>query len=194
MISVQQNHQESTEPASATRLLLKPPGGAPAVLDGGWWPRSRDPLAELPALITEVDASRGAVGRIGLSMGTWTATPRRVLADGRRVPVGWFRTWHINMLRLLIGPNLQPLQLLLVPPETSEEIATAALARAADPDNAEGWSDVLTAATAGTKTPTVSTRTLPVPDDLRDSHLHRQAGLTGQPVGTGSSEDGERGW
>ena len=36
-------------------------------VDGGWWPRSRDPDAELPDLIAGLDASVGPVTRLALN-------------------------------------------------------------------------------------------------------------------------------
>ena len=41
------------------RLQLDPTMAGTGVVDGGWWPRSRDPDAELPSLIAGLDASSG---------------------------------------------------------------------------------------------------------------------------------------
>ena len=64
----------------------------------------------------------------------------------RRVRLDWFQSWDAHMIRLLIGSHRRPMDLLVIPPETSEDTATAALVRAADPDNTEGWRGILAAA------------------------------------------------
>jgi hypothetical protein len=41
------------------RLRLDPTLARRGILDGGWWPRSRDPDAELPDLIAGLESSLG---------------------------------------------------------------------------------------------------------------------------------------
>jgi Family of unknown function (DUF5994) len=41
------------------RLRLDPTLARGGILDGGWWPRSRDPDAELPELIAGLESSLG---------------------------------------------------------------------------------------------------------------------------------------
>src|SRR5260370_974608 len=41
------------------RPRMHPPASRRTLLDGGWWPRSTDPVAELPGLILAIDALRG---------------------------------------------------------------------------------------------------------------------------------------
>ncbi|MGW3774477.1 DUF5994 family protein, partial [Actinomadura verrucosospora] len=44
----------SLSPPSTPRLRLRPaapPGSVRTALDGAWWPRSADPVAELPGLV-----------------------------------------------------------------------------------------------------------------------------------------------
>src|ERR1700739_2190822 len=61
--------------APAPRLCLGP--GLPhcTVLDGGWWPRSADPAAELPGLISAIDDRRGRVTRVMLGPAGWDSQP-----------------------------------------------------------------------------------------------------------------------
>ena len=46
------------------RLRLRPDRSGVALLDGGWWPRSADPAAELPGLILALDERRGRITRV----------------------------------------------------------------------------------------------------------------------------------
>ena len=73
------------------RLRLDPTLSNGGVLDGGWWPRSRDPDAELPGLIAGLEAAVGPITRVALNLDAWDTAPRRVAVDSRRVHVGWFR-------------------------------------------------------------------------------------------------------
>lgn len=51
--------EERTPSSLPTRLVLAPADTAPALIDGAWWPRSRDLNAELPALIEVLDRCGG---------------------------------------------------------------------------------------------------------------------------------------
>jgi Family of unknown function (DUF5994) len=147
MMPLLENQQITSVPTvESVRLAVKSSATARGILDGGWWPRSRDPVAELPALIVAIDRPGQLVVRVALSMSAWTAAPRKLMVGGRRVRLDWFQTWDPAMVRLLIGSNRRPMDLLVIPVETSEDTAVAALARAADPDNAEGGQGVLVAA------------------------------------------------
>jgi hypothetical protein len=53
------------------------PGAAPELLDGGWWPRSTDPVAEIPGLVLAIDAIRGPITWMMLYSGDWESHPRR---------------------------------------------------------------------------------------------------------------------
>ncbi|TCO44535.1 hypothetical protein EV646_110249 [Kribbella antiqua] len=61
----------TTEP-STPRLRLQP-GAAAELLDGAWWPRSTDPVAELPGLVLALDAVHGAITRLMLHGNDGTA-------------------------------------------------------------------------------------------------------------------------
>src|SRR6266702_4835624 len=45
----------SPTPPATPRLRLQPDRPTYTLLDGGWWPRSADPAAELPGLILALD-------------------------------------------------------------------------------------------------------------------------------------------
>ena len=88
----------TSTPAAAVSARPTPPPGlrvqldrtmaGTGAVDGGWWPRSRDPQAELPGLIAGLDASVGPITRLALNMTAWDGAPRRVAMDGRRIRVG----------------------------------------------------------------------------------------------------------
>jgi hypothetical protein len=54
-------------PRCDSRLVFPPSATAQGVVDGSWWPRTRDPATELPALIAAVTDRMGMVDRIMLN-------------------------------------------------------------------------------------------------------------------------------
>src|SRR5207237_8067279 len=93
-------------PPSRPRLRLQPDLAARRLLDGGWWPRSADPAAELPGLILALDERHGSfhpVTRIMLGMAGWDpGRPRRLQVGGpagsRVVRLGWFASQPAGLL------------------------------------------------------------------------------------------------
>jgi hypothetical protein len=93
----------ATSPTPPPRLLLQSGLHARTLLDGGWWPRSADPAAELPGLIVAIDGRQGPITQIMLGTAGWDASrPRRVRVDGpagsRTVRLGWFETMPAGLL------------------------------------------------------------------------------------------------
>lgn len=108
------------------RLTLVPIALRHGGINGGWWPRSRDAAAELPALISELSTRTGRVRRIALQVDAFGSIPRQLSADGRKVHVGWFR--HMNPLTaILTMADQDDLILLVVPPEASQAAAAEML-------------------------------------------------------------------
>ena len=129
------------------RLQLDPTMAGTGAVDGGWWPRSRDPDAELPGLIASLDASLGPVTRVALNLDAWDTAPRRVAVDGRRVRVGWFRQMDADTIGVTRAGQ-DRVALLVVPPQATTAAAGIAMAMAADPTNNVRPTDILAAAGA----------------------------------------------
>jgi Family of unknown function (DUF5994) len=144
----------STRPPAppGLRLQLDPTMAGTGAVDGGWWPRSRDPDAELPDLIAGLDSSLGPITRIALNLNAWDTAPRRVAMDGRRVRVGWFR--HMDAHTIGVSRASQDrVVLLVVPPQATTAAAGIAMATAADAANSAGPADILAAAGIGGEDP-----------------------------------------
>ena len=110
-------------PPSRPRLRLQPDLSARTLLDGGWWPRSADPAAELPGLILAIEERHGPITRIMLGGAGWDASrPRRLRVDGpagsRVVRLGWFETMPAGLLTATARAGRT--DLLTVPPHTGE--------------------------------------------------------------------------
>ncbi len=117
-------------------------------VDGGWWPRSRDPDAELPGLIAGLDSSLGPVTRVALNLDAWDTVPRRVAVDGRRVRVGWFRQMDAHTIGVTRASQ-DRVALLVVPPQATTAAAEIAMEMAADAANNARPADILAAAGIG---------------------------------------------
>lgn len=119
--------------SSSLRLSLAPVGPAPALLDGAWWPRSRDLAAELPFLTAVLDPLWGRITRITVNPTHWPVVPRKVPVAGHVVKVGWFLPEQDPHELLLLSYHLGRWNLLVVPPRTPPVQAAWLMAAASDP-------------------------------------------------------------
>jgi hypothetical protein len=127
---------------SATRLCLRPsPPGGRGILDGGWWPRSRDPASELRMLVAGLNTHFGAhfgqlgtITRVALNLTAWDRPLSRVAIDDRIVPVGWSRSLDVHTVILTTAQG-ERVTLLVVPLEATAQQGAIALAMAALDDN-----------------------------------------------------------
>jgi hypothetical protein len=78
---------------SSSRVSYDPALTRRGAVDGGWWPHSRNALAELPGLIATLDSRPGIrVQRLSVHRDEWDEIPRRLTAGGRVIRVDWFTT------------------------------------------------------------------------------------------------------
>ncbi|MFF8790999.1 DUF5994 family protein [Streptomyces sp. NPDC015125] len=115
------------------RVQLAPAGTSPALLDGAWWPRSRDLTAELPALTAVLDPLWGRITHVTVNPTFWPVIPRKVPVEGHVVGVGWFEEEQDPHKLLLLSYNTGRWDLLVIPPETGPATAARLMAEAADP-------------------------------------------------------------
>ena len=132
--TTQRGTAASLAPPPGPRLRLQPDLSARTLLDGGWWPRSADPAAELPGLILAIDERHGPVTQIMLGSAGWDASrPGRLRVDGpagsHTVRLGWYETMPAGLLTATARAGRT--DLLTVPPQTSEAAAWAAMDQAA---------------------------------------------------------------
>jgi hypothetical protein len=144
----------SPGPPAKPRLLLQQDHAGPAPLDGGWWPASADPAAELPGLILALDKLHGRVTRVMLGTADWNASrPSRLqvgAAGSRIVRLGWFASMPAGLLTA-ISVRGQRTDLVTIPAHTSEQDASAAMEQAAQAGNREHAPAILAAVTAAAR-------------------------------------------
>jgi hypothetical protein len=135
--------------ASAVRLRLKQPSDHPGMVDGAWWPRTRDLAVELAPLVAALDPVWGRIYRVTVQVGMWPEIPRKVAAGDHVVRVGWFdaeQDPHDICLISLRGHGRR--DLLVVPPELDAERAERLMAEAATSGNLQTASALLAASNA----------------------------------------------
>ncbi|MGX1912603.1 DUF5994 family protein [Streptomyces phaeochromogenes] len=133
--------------APTARLALKPtttptglpelpgtpgPSGLPGLLDGAWWPRSRDLPLELSALADVLDPLGGRITRIAVNSRYWPVVPRRIPVNGHVVKVGWFTTELDPHKILLLSHTTGRWNLLVIPPGADASAAARLMAAASD--------------------------------------------------------------
>jgi hypothetical protein len=139
-------------PPDGLRLRLQPDRSGRGPLDGGWWPRSADPAAELPRLILALDKGHDRVARVMLGTADWDASrPSRVRVGGpghRVVRVGWFASMPAGLLTAIFASG-QRTDLVTIPLRTGERDAAAAMEQAAKSGNLEQAPAILAAVGPG---------------------------------------------
>jgi len=107
-----------------TRLVWAP-ADASKMLDGAWWPTSRDAPTEITALVPH--ASRqlgGAVTRVSLNIDSWGPDqPRRLTVGDTLVRLGWFHTLDAATITLARG-SFDRITLVVIPPDYDAAIAS----------------------------------------------------------------------
>lgn len=124
---------EERLPSASARLSLTPAGSVPGLLDGAWWPRSRDLLREIPALTDALDACWGRITHVTVNPTHWPVIPRKVPVTGHTVHVGWFAAEQDPNKVILLSYSVGRLDLLVIPPETDPAAAARLAAAATSP-------------------------------------------------------------
>jgi hypothetical protein len=139
---------ETSAPLTA-RTAFKPlPVGRDSVLDGAWWPRSRDLAAELPALLATLAERDVVVARVAYGPDSWEPAGRKARIAGRVIALGWFRTIDPHLVSVTSLDARDRLDLLVVPPDDDKALADRAFALVLDGHDRDGASATLAAAAA----------------------------------------------
>jgi Family of unknown function (DUF5994) len=140
---------EPENPAEV-RLRIKPATTHTGIVNGAWWPRSRDLTQELPPLIAALDEIWGRIYHATVQVGMWPDIPKRVITGDHVVRVGWFDAEQdpddICLVSLRGGRRWD---LLVVPPELDPDAAEQVMTAAASVDNFQSAGDLLAGTRAG---------------------------------------------
>ncbi|MET7685268.1 DUF5994 family protein [Streptomyces sp. NPDC005423] len=119
-------------PLPLLRLRLAPHGDMPRLIDGGWWPRSYDLLVELPQLLAGLPRDWGTITSVTVNGTTWSAVPGRMLISNQVVRLHRNSTPSAAHTIVLLAPGHGRWDLLVVPPDTTEQAAEPLMAAAAE--------------------------------------------------------------
>ncbi|WP_037880649.1 DUF5994 family protein [Streptomyces sp. NRRL S-378] len=125
------------------RLALTPATALAGLLDGAWWPRSRDLAAELPPLAEALEHRFGRITRITGNPTCWPLVPHKVAVQGHTVHVGWFTEQDADKM-ILLSYAVGRCDLLVIPPETEPDAAARLMSAAALPGNVRAVGALMT--------------------------------------------------
>jgi hypothetical protein len=140
-------------PPSTPRLVLPPARARHAMMDAGWWPRSWDPVAELPGLVVALSDRYGPIRRVMLNSVMWKGDFRRLAFATAVIRVGWFASLDAAVLIATTDTGDQ-LDILVVPPDTAPGAADRAMTAAVDSTDMRRAPERLAAFTAPAADPT----------------------------------------
>lgn len=147
MSAIEESTTTDTAPSRRGLRLRLVDDESPSRLDGGWWPHTRDPIAEIQDLVWKFPAEFGRITRILFSPPDWDTAPRTVDLGTRSLRVGSFPSddTHLIVLQTL---SRRRLTLLVVPSSFDREDAEAALSAASTTGNQGSGTEVLDAIAA----------------------------------------------
>jgi hypothetical protein len=125
---------------------LKPRGPVTGFVDGGWWPRSRDLPAEVPALLAVLAVRLGPVEGVSYNLDFWGPAPRKITVEGRRIRLAGYRSLHPATIDVLSAGHR--ITLLVVPPEATPQAAHGVLMAAGHRANTDPIDELLLADSA----------------------------------------------
>ncbi|AUG76876.1 hypothetical protein CFP65_2015 [Kitasatospora sp. MMS16-BH015] len=136
-------------------LRLETTQSREGVLDGAWWPRSRDVGAELPGLIEALTEHLGPVASVGLDAQAWDDVPARLVVGGRSVHIDQYPVGDSTVI--ITRGDRDHFSLLVVPPQASREAALAAMAHAIEAGATDSAGQILIATGIGSEPPAEAT-------------------------------------
>lgn len=119
-----------SRPVLRLRLRLAPHGNLPRAIDGAWWPRSYDLPAELPGLLAGLPRKWGHITSATVNGATWSAVPGQILVADQVVRLRGTQGESTPHTIVLLSPGRGRWDLLVVPPDTTEQAAEPLMAAA----------------------------------------------------------------
>ncbi len=109
------------------RLYLAPESTVPRRIDGAWWPRTFDLLAELPSLLSGLPRAWGQIVSVLVNGTGWAGAPGRMLVCNQVVRLRRTATARTPSTIVLMAPAHGRRDLLVVPPEATEQAAESVM-------------------------------------------------------------------
>ncbi|MDN3268174.1 DUF5994 family protein [Streptomyces sp. MA15] len=98
-----------------------------------WWPHSRDLLTQLPKMLAAPPSAWGDIAGVTVGAAAWSAAPGRMFVANQAVRLHKApASPHAQDRVVLLSPGLGRWDLLVVPPDATEEAAALLMATALD--------------------------------------------------------------
>lgn len=118
--------------ATSCRVQYRQPVSAAGYVDAGWWPRSRELTAELPALFESLWTAGREMVRVAYNLEAWDPAPRRMIIEGRRLHIGGYHHQSPLLLSISDARHVDTADLLVIPFDTDESTAELLLELASE--------------------------------------------------------------
>jgi hypothetical protein len=135
----------SPETDQPLRLQLSARGIRPGLLDGAWWPYSRDLARELPPLLAVLDPLLGRITHVTVHRESWTSVPSRIPGRQHIARLGWYDIEQDPDTICLLSYSVGRWDLLVIPPTATAADASRAMDAACLADNTTSSSDLVAA-------------------------------------------------
>lgn len=117
------------------RISFRQPVNRVGPVDAGWWPRSNDLTAELPALLDVLWTAARDMRRVTYDIDAWAGAPRQMIIEGNRVRLRGHHQQDPLTLVLIDPDGNDSARLLVIPFDTDPAIADHLLRLASEPGN-----------------------------------------------------------
>ena len=139
----------------AARVSLRQPFSRAGFVDGAWWPRSHDLVAELPGLLDALAAAGHQTARVSYNLAAWADAPRRMQVHGRKVRLGGFRTGDPLAVSAVDTSGRRHIDLMIIAPDTDAATADRAMHLAGLADSSARAGEIMAqAGSAAAQSPT----------------------------------------
>lgn len=124
-----------TQSPSDCRVSFRQPVDRTGSIDAGWWPRSNDLAAELPALLEVLWTAGRDITRITYNIDSWAVAPRRMQIEGNRIRVAGYHQQNPLVITIADARHNDTVDLLIIPFATDSAVAGRLLELAAESGN-----------------------------------------------------------
>ena len=121
--------------ATECRISFRQPVDRSGSVDAGWWPRSNDLTAELPALLDVLWTAARDMRQVIYNIDGWAPAPRQMIIEDHRVRLDGNPQQDPLMLALIDAGGNDSARLLVIPFDTHPAIAEELLRLASEPGN-----------------------------------------------------------
>lgn len=135
--------------AATARITLRTPLSRAGFVDGAWWPRTLDLVAELPVLVDTLAAAGHDTARVSYNLTAWAEAPRRVHINGHKIRLGGFLTSDPLTVTVVDTSGRKHIDLVVIAPDTDPATAERALTLAGLADSSARAGEILAQAGIG---------------------------------------------